>query len=190
MRRHAAPRWGALGTLALVGLAAACSADAGGSSGDDGSGGERDGGGSGAGGSGAGGGSSGGGAGGLLGAGGAGATPGAGGGGVGGAVGTGGGASACSPPNDVPAPTETCGNGLDDDLNGFIDESCPWTQSCFDGPPSQASAPNCHLGTQRCEGAAEFPGWGPCAGSGCGAVTLTEACGNGLDDDCDGLVAS
>src|SRR5689334_16179003 len=78
--------------------------------------------------------------------------------------------SACNPAPDTPVP-EVCGNGLDDDLNGFVDENCICTgsvsQPCFNGPPSQANAPNCHKGTQTCSGASEFPAWRACEGSGC-----------------------
>jgi len=103
------------------------------------------------------------------------------------------GAGACGQvPTDTPR-TEECDNGLDDDLDGFVDEKCSCslgtTQECFDGPPSQASLPNCHKGTQTCQGSAEFPGWSPCTGSGCGEATPpSETCDNGVDDDCDGLV--
>src|SRR5262245_13018165 len=65
----------------------------------------------------------------------------------------GGGTNNCNPAPDTPV-KEVCDNGLDDDLNGFVDENCRCgsgaTQQCFNGPPSQASAPNCHKGTQAC----------------------------------------
>jgi hypothetical protein len=101
-----------------------------------------------------------------------------------------GGASCGQPPGDQMVP-EACGDGLDNDLNGFVDEGCPCTigatQACFGGLPSQASAP-CSMGTQQCTGTPEFHGFGKCTGWQCGPVTQDEICGNGVDDDCDGLV--
>lgn len=97
--------------------------------------------------------------------------------------------SACDPAPDQPVP-EVCGNGLDDDLNGFVDENCictgAGTQPCFNGPPSQANASNCHKGTQKCSGSNEFPAWGPCENSGCDAIVRQEVCDNAIDDNCDG----
>ncbi len=138
--------------------------------------------------------------GGLLGVGGAGGTGGSGnapatGGTAGIGVGGGAGAGACggTVPPDVPAPSDSCGNGLDDNLNGFIDENCgcslAQSQPCFGGPPSQATAPNCTMGTQTCEGSPEFPGWGACLNWGCDNLPPPqEVCNNGADDDCDGQV--
>lgn len=105
----------------------------------------------------------------------------------------------CSPSMVMPASPEVCGNGLDDNLNGFIDELddatrkvCPCTpgttQPCFGGRPWDADRPNCMKGTQKCEGS-EFPGWGKCTGWMCGDVPPPEEeCFNNLDDDCDGAV--
>jgi hypothetical protein len=106
-----------------------------------------------------------------------------------GSTGTGGG---CGSNPDTPVP-EACGNGLDDDLNGFIDEVCPCnvgqTQSCFGGQPSQATDPNCTQGVQTCTGTAEFHGWGPCQGWSCGPTPPpAEICYDGIDNDCDGLI--
>lgn len=100
----------------------------------------------------------------------------------------------CNAPAMKPAaPSETCGNGLDDDHNGFIDELCKCTsgekQPCFGGRPEFSTQPECTLGEQTCTGGAEFAGWGKCEGWGCGPKPPpVEMCENGSDDDCDMLV--
>lgn len=87
------------------------------------------------------------------------------------------------------ATAETCGNGLDEDLDGFVDEGCPCqagkTQSCFLGPPWLAGVGACAKGTQTCLSGGEFAQWGPCSGSGQPSV---EACDGVVDDDCNGVV--
>jgi len=75
-------------------------------------------------------------------------------------------------------PAETC-NGIDDNCNGSIDETCACvhgrTRSCG------SSVGECSTGTETCSGGA----WGSCVGS---VGPSTEVCGNGVDDDCDGSV--
>jgi hypothetical protein len=66
----------------------------------------------------------------------------------------------------VPA-TETC-NGLDDDCDGFVDDSL-----------SRACSSACGMGAEVCTSGA----WGSCSA----ALPSTEIC-NGLDDDCDGQI--
>jgi hypothetical protein len=114
---------------------------------------------------------------------------------AGGVVTAGGGAgstTSCTVPTDTPS-ADQCGNGLDEDLNGFVDEGCTCaigqTQPCFGGPPSQASLPNCTKGTQTCTKSGEFGQWGPCTGWTCGPATPpAEICDNGQDEDCDGQI--
>ena len=85
--------------------------------------------------------------------------------------------------------TETCGNGLDDDCNGTPDDNCAcvpgMTQRCYGGDPANAGRGVCSQGMTRCEGTGEFGRWTACEGWGRPGV---EACGNAMDDDCDGMV--
>lgn len=63
------------------------------------------------------------------------------------------------------------------------------TRNCFDGDPSLAGIGACVLGMQTCEQVihGEFVSirWGTCMGSG---MPQAEQCGNGMDDNCDGVV--
>jgi hypothetical protein len=87
-------------------------------------------------------------------------------------------------------PVELCGadgtgNGLDDNCDGKVDETCSCTpgqvERCFLGPPGKHNVGACTDGTQTCFGT-ELGSWGPCVGSiGPGA----EIC-DGLDNDCNG----
>jgi hypothetical protein len=91
---------------------------------------------------------------------------------------------------DAPPLAEYCGDGIDDDGNGLIDDLCPCvlgdTQACFPGPLAQRNVGACLDGQQACVGdpSGEFGEWGPCEGS----VTATaEACDAGsIDEDCSG----
>ena len=77
-----------------------------------------------------------------------------------------------------PSP-EAC-NGRDDDCDGQTDEGC----SCREGqvrPCGPDAVGICRPGQQRCSVAGQ---WGACQGA---VYAGDERCGNGLDDDCDGL---
>src|SRR5690349_20444119 len=72
-----------------------------------------------------------------------------------------------------PAPrTDECGNGLDDDADGRIDDGCPCapgeSQRCFSGATSSDSVGVCEGGTQTCVAVpgSEWGDWGQsaCAG--------------------------
>jgi len=114
-------------------------------------------------------------------------------------------ASACSMTSNVgesdggadamPTPTRSgpydeCGNGMDDDEDGRIDEGC-WcgageTQTCFGGSYPNRDVGTCTDGIQRCEveGSGEFGAWGACTGD---ATPASQRC-DGADDDCDGAI--
>ncbi|MFT3775946.1 MAG: MopE-related protein [Minicystis sp.] len=82
--------------------------------------------------------------------------------------------------------TEVC-NGVDDDCNGQVDEGCicmPGTTiTCYSGPNGTQDVGLCHGGTKTC--LPDGSGYGDCTGE---VTPITEVCGNGMDDDCDGQV--
>ncbi|MEB2312867.1 MAG: VCBS repeat-containing protein [Sorangiineae bacterium] len=88
-----------------------------------------------------------------------------------------------------PGPDGTCGEGLDLNGNGVVDEGCvclPGTsEACFRGPPAARRVGACSDGTIWCSQSGEFGAWGSvCEGD---VLPTTELC-NEIDDDCDGAV--
>ena len=83
--------------------------------------------------------------------------------------------------------TDTCGDGLDNDCDGVIDDGCVCapgaTAACYDGPVGTEGVGVCAAGTMTCD--AVGSGYGACGGS---VGPSTEVCGDGLDNDCDGTV--
>lgn len=83
-----------------------------------------------------------------------------------------------------PAPTETCGNNIDDDCNGIVDDGCDCnpgeTQPCYDGPAGTEGVGLCTGGTQDCVDHR----WGPCTGQ---VLPAPETC-DGQDEDCNGMI--
>jgi hypothetical protein len=84
---------------------------------------------------------------------------------------------------------DVCGNGIDDDGNGQIDEFCPCVpgteQACYAGPVEARGKGTCAQGKQVCKSRGEFATWGPCEGS--VLPKATETC-DGLDDTCNGTI--
>jgi hypothetical protein len=84
---------------------------------------------------------------------------------------------------------DRCGDGIDDDGDGRIDDGCPCgageTQSCFGGAHAQRDIGICTDGTQTCTVAgAEWGDWGdaPCERD----ILPSEEICDGRDHDCDG----
>ena len=75
--------------------------------------------------------------------------------------------------------TEAC-NGIDDDCDGSTDEGGDCCASGDNRPcGTTLDMGECHPGTSVCANSV----WGQCAGF---ITPVTETCGNGKDDDCDG----
>jgi hypothetical protein len=79
---------------------------------------------------------------------------------------------------------EQCGDGLDNNCDGQVDEGCGCpdgaTQPCYGGAVGTAGVGPCRFGLQACTAGV----WGACVGQ---VLPVTEAC-NELDDDCDGQI--
>ncbi|MFH2009400.1 MAG: MopE-related protein [bacterium] len=73
---------------------------------------------------------------------------------------------------------EAC-DGVDNNCDGQVDEGCTCTDG--DSRPCGSDVGSCELGTQLCGGGV----WGSCEG---GVTPELEVCGDGVDNDCDGLV--
>ncbi|MBT3985108.1 hypothetical protein HOD38_00460 [archaeon] len=83
---------------------------------------------------------------------------------------------------------EYCGDGLDNDCDGTIDENCLCTQydfqSCYDGAQGTEGVGECVAGQQMCD--VDYQGdayWGDCSGQ---VKPVAEVCDDGKDNDCDG----
>ncbi len=86
--------------------------------------------------------------------------------------------SKCEPGD--PDPEESC-NGLDDDCDGDVDETCTCmdgeVQSCYGGPMGTQGVGICHAGSQTCVDGT----FGDCVGA---QTPVAESC-DGFDNDCD-----
>ncbi|MDI7269299.1 MAG: hypothetical protein QME96_15020, partial [Myxococcota bacterium] len=95
----------------------------------------------------------------------------------------------CPPePGDGCGSDEVCGDGLDNDCDGAVDEpeagcTCePGTfQRCYGGPPGRAGVGGCVFGWQSCA-VADVGTWNACEGW----IAPAEDVCDGKDNDCDG----
>ncbi|MBN1772424.1 MAG: hypothetical protein JXB32_14235 [Deltaproteobacteria bacterium] len=84
--------------------------------------------------------------------------------------------------------TEICGDGLDNDCDGVVDEAAAGCtcapgafQRCYGGPPGRAGVGGCVWGWQACS-VAEVGSWSECEGW----IPPSEDRCDGKDNDCDG----
>lgn len=93
-------------------------------------------------------------------------------------------------PSDTAPEREVCGNGLDDDGDGSIEEQCACavgeTNSCWPANVDQRGVGACRDGTQVCGGTAEFASFGACERA---VLPSEDVPGNGIDEDCNGTDA-
>jgi hypothetical protein len=88
--------------------------------------------------------------------------------------------------------SDECGNGIDDDADGRIDDGCPCAsgevRSCFSGAHASSAVGVCAVGTRLCDPPAEWGDWGDYTCEGDRLPDVDERCSDGVDDDCDGAV--
>jgi hypothetical protein len=98
------------------------------------------------------------------------------------------GGGSSNPPTDPPSGGDACGDGVDNDGNGVVDDGCACSpgqsQSCWPFAPANDGVGACIRGTQVCLGDGEFGNWGPCDGA---VGPAPDDCGDGIDSDCDGV---
>ncbi len=83
---------------------------------------------------------------------------------------------------------EICGDGLDNNCDGVIDDGCNCQpgkiSACYTGPAATRGKGQCGDGTMTCVGSGEFGKWGPCTGD---VKPGAEVCDpGGVDENCNG----
>jgi hypothetical protein len=86
----------------------------------------------------------------------------------------------CSASPGTPDPSETCGNGIDDDCNGMVDDGCTPSEICNDGMDNDGDG-NADCADDDCNGQS----CGPIAGATCTSKECVETVCDGLDNDGD-----
>ncbi len=100
------------------------------------------------------------------------------------------GSADAGPPLAEGAPREEiCGNEVDDDDDGMIDDGCDCAvgteRPCWLGPPDARGVGVCHDGVQRCQSAGATATWSYCEDE---TLPSREVLGTGFDEDCDGTI--
>jgi hypothetical protein len=93
----------------------------------------------------------------------------------------------CPPPPPVCTPVpEVCGDGIDNDCDHTVDNGCICSPgavaSCYTGPEGTEGVGTCSAGAKTCTDGFAYT---DCLGC---VTPVTEACGDGLDNDCNGAV--
>jgi hypothetical protein len=82
---------------------------------------------------------------------------------------------------------ELCGNDVDEDCDGNLDNGCGCdtgdSDPCYSGAEATRGVGACEDGTRTCEVSDGVATWSGCEGD---VTPATEVCGNEVDEDCDG----
>ncbi len=94
--------------------------------------------------------------------------------------------SACA--GEVRPSRDVC-DGVDNDCNGTVDDGCACSpgasRGCYGGPAGTSGVGACRPGRQTCVTSGAAPAWSVCGGQ---ALPSPEVCGDGIDNDCNGMV--